>query len=528
MTGIIAQIPARGLPSTGGLYEDYLGGGGEVERRLGPHDVAALEAAARRPAARPLGAQLAEALLEYNRGIGAADVVLTRLEDPRVRFVVTGQQPGALGGPLMTLYKIATAKALADHIESAWQVPAVPLYWMGADDVDFAEVREFVAPTDDLTPVSASIPASAHEAAMQVGEIPGAALEGVWRSVAPLLAGDPGGGFVAATIEDALASGGDHGGVTARIIAALTGGEAAVLDAREPALRSVAGPLTLSFFDGEDEVREVVATSGTALEEQGLHAQLWSGPDSGVFLSEDGRRIKIPPGQRETARERIATSPAHTAPGVILRNLVQDSVLSPVAVVLGAAEIAYRAQIAPLYPRFDIPLPVSFTRLSATFVPPALIGVDGFDASALVVDPASWTRSVFTAQASSALEAARDELLERFRGARDAFTAVVSGEANERTAARVGKRLDDVLRRLEQGTDVSGEVGRARALAKWPFLEHAPDVFARQERPQERYLSMLAPALCSGEGAWATVKQAAREHAAATMDGNTMHVVYSA
>jgi len=528
MSGIIGQIPARGLPASGGLYEDYLAGGGEVERRLGAHDGAAIEAAATRRDPGPLDPQLVEALVAYNRDIGVSDAVVRRLQEPGVRYVVTGQQPGALGGPLMTLYKIATAKALAEHVEAVCGVPAVALYWMGADDVDFAEVREFVAPTPDLTPVSASISASAHDAAMQVGEIPAAALEGLWRSVAPLLSGDPGAQFAASAVESALASGIDHGGVSARIVAAVTGGEVAVLDAREPALRASAGPLTLDFFDSEPEVREAVAASGAELEQAGLHAQLWPGPDSGVFISENGRRIKIPDAQRVTARESIAASPEHTAPGVILRNLIQDSVFSPVAVVLGAAEIAYRAQIAPLYKRFDVPLPVSFTRLSATFVPPALAGVDGFDASALVVDPAAWTRSVFAAQSDPGLAAARGELLERFRDARDGFHRAVAAQASERTATRVGKRLDDVARRLEQGTDVFEEVGRARALEQWPFLEHAPDMFARQDRPQERYLSLLCPGLFSGSGAWQTVMAAAREHLPGTMDGNTMHVVYSA
>jgi hypothetical protein len=528
MTRIIEQIPARGLPATGGLYEDYLTGGGEVERRLGRHDRSAIEAAAKHPLERPLDEELRESLVAYNRRIGVSSDVIARLEDPRTRFVVTGQQPGALGGPLMTLYKIATAKALAEHAQDAGGVPSVALYWMGADDVDFAEVREFVAPTADLTPVSASIPASAHDAALQVGEIPAPALEGLWRSVSPMLSEDPGAQFVASAVESALTAGADHGEVTARIIAALTGGEVAVLDARAPALRSSAGPLTLAFFDGEAEVRETVSASGEALEKEGLHAQLWPGPDSGVFLSENGRRVKIPESQRERARDRIAAAPQETAPGVILRNLTQDSVFSPIAVVLGAAEIAYRAQIAPLYERFGVPLPVSFARLSATFVAPALTGVPGFDASRLVVDPAAWTRAVFAAEGSATLDAARKELLGRFAAARGEFAAALTGEAGDRTAARVGKRLEDVARRLEQGTDVSEEVGRARALEKWPFLEHTPDVFARQDRPQERYLSLLSPFLFSGEGAWQTVMEAARQQVPGAMDGNAMHVVYSA
>ena len=47
-------------------------------------------------------------------------------------IVVTGQQPGFLGGPLYTLYKVATTIALARSRSLAGK-PTVPVFWSGDD-----------------------------------------------------------------------------------------------------------------------------------------------------------------------------------------------------------------------------------------------------------------------------------------------------------------------------------------------------------------------------------------------------------
>ena len=52
--------------------------------------------------------------------------------------VVTGQQPGAMGGPLYTLFKIATTVALARQRTRAGR-PTIPLFWSGDDDDDLVE-----------------------------------------------------------------------------------------------------------------------------------------------------------------------------------------------------------------------------------------------------------------------------------------------------------------------------------------------------------------------------------------------------
>ena len=55
--------------------------------------------------------------------------------------IVTGQQAGLFGGPLYTLLKAINAIQLARWVEVELRTPAVPVFWVEAEDHDWAEVR---------------------------------------------------------------------------------------------------------------------------------------------------------------------------------------------------------------------------------------------------------------------------------------------------------------------------------------------------------------------------------------------------
>lgn len=489
--------------------------------------------AARRPFPGDGGAALAERMIEYNAELGVSEAVIDKLRSARdgeASFVVTGQQPGALGGPLMTLYKIATAVALARSVESRHGRPCVPLYWMGADDVDFAEVREWVVPGADLAPLSVSIAGNAHQVAMPVGDIGADALEPVWKAGSPLLQAHPGAEYVEEIVSGALAAGDDHGAVAARIMASLTGGEVAVVDAREPLLRRAAADLYLEFFDREDEIRAAVASQGEALVSAGLHAQLALGPDSGVFLLEDGRRTKIPADRRQHARERIAADPSLASPGVVLRNLVQDSVFSPVAVILGPAEIAYRAQISRVYDLLGVDRPLSIPRMFATFLSPSLASLFDelkvpFDAA--VTDPAALARAAEEAVADPESRRLAETFLAHFSGESGKLVRDLGTRLDDRAREKLVKRLVDIERRVQQALDGAISSGTAGAVERWPLLAHVEGFLSRGGKPQERYLSTLTPGLFAGAGAWNATLDAAAAFVDAALDGRPKHIVYS-
>lgn len=518
------------LGEPGALFADYLGGDSPtLSERIGGfrRDDAGWQHG---PGGRERDAgawrELVTAMTRFNTRIGVGGDVMQRVTGG-ARIVMTGQQPGALGGPLMTLYKISTAMAVAEDAERRLGVACVPVYWMGADDVDFAEIRDVVLTGQDLTPYAAAIASNAHRVAGPVGDIEVEAVAAVWRALSPLVSSLSGAGEVTEIVERSTASGRDHGEVTARIIAAITRGRVAVVDGRDPLLRHCARELILAFFDDEAVVREEVVAEGEILEAAGYHAQLSPGPDSGVFMLRDSARLKIPAAQRKTARSALAANIEMASPGVILRNLIQDTVFRPLAVVLGPAEIAYRAQMAPAYRRYDVHRPVTFPRLSATYVPPPVRGALGHGSTdTLVTDPAQFVRDV----AATMIDPAVDESVEAFRSTfareRDALLEVFARWTDAGARRKMDKRLADVGRRLDQVLDSVRDQGRGAATARWPALAHAPDAFRRHGKPQERFLSMLDPVLHEGTGVLETVMAAARAHVAGALDGDVAHIVY--
>ena len=73
---------------------------------------------------------------------------LQLLRSGTARVVVTGQQLGLLGGPLLTLYKIITAVKLAE-VRTESGSPAVPLFWLQSEDHDTVEINELSFVSDD-------------------------------------------------------------------------------------------------------------------------------------------------------------------------------------------------------------------------------------------------------------------------------------------------------------------------------------------------------------------------------------------
>src|SRR5271168_2778665 len=140
--------PIAVLPQTTQLYRDYLamsehdavrawyGGtplGGEWMRS----GATATFAAGHRDR---LAAALEAECVEYGAGAKALDNVAKLRSGARA--VVTGQQVGLLGGPLLTLLKAATAVARAKQATRVTGVQHVPMFWLATEDHDLPEVNQ--------------------------------------------------------------------------------------------------------------------------------------------------------------------------------------------------------------------------------------------------------------------------------------------------------------------------------------------------------------------------------------------------
>ncbi len=530
MSGLRAEVPIDRLPGTTELFRHFVAGSdAPVYRRLRGFragDDAWRYALGK---ARGVDARLVERMLAENEALGASRETIERLRglsEGITRAVVTGQQPGVAGGPLLSLYKAATLVALAREIEARWRTPCVAVFWLGSDDDDFAEIRDLAIVSDALAAVSVSLEGSAHAPGRRVGDVAGKAVAHAWDAVSPFLPK----GDTAARVDAIVQSGGDLGRIAARVLMEITNGSLAVIDSREPALDQAARETILEYFDREDAIRGLIVEGGDALVADGYHAQLDPGSDSGLFLVRDGTRHRVPSAVRAAARAEFARDVTAASPGVVARNLIQDAVFAPAAVVLGPAEIAYRAQLARVYDVMGIDKPVVFPRLGATFVPPAVAQAatrSGVDAALLAIDPAEWvTRVMRSLESARAAEAARAfESAFRLEAAR--FVESASERLDPRAREKLQRRVADLANRVASTAQGAVEQDALAGASQWPWLARAAELFARDRTPQERFLSALVPHSFHGDDAWPLVLDVAAGHVRDALDGRVLHRVYS-
>ncbi|GEM_PF-2396826 len=91
---------------------------------------------------RPSRAQAQELLRNENAFAPLTPEQRANLEaagSDRAVFLITGQQPGIFGGPILWLYKALTCAAMAKEWSARLSRPVIPIFWVAGDDADLQE-----------------------------------------------------------------------------------------------------------------------------------------------------------------------------------------------------------------------------------------------------------------------------------------------------------------------------------------------------------------------------------------------------
>ena len=403
------------------LFRDYLLGSDRIAPFYdgGRWDIDALAGAARASLELPRRRQdLAAALVrqQESRGAAAAARRARDLGDARATAVVTGQQAGLFGGPLYVLYKALAAIKAAAILERRCGAPVVPVFWVAADDHDFAEVRS-TAVLDEAGQIRTVRYAPVHE---PIG-LPAARVvldETITPLVAELGRALPSGlhrDTVLELLGNAYRPGVSLSDGFARFVSALLP-DLVVLDASDPALKALTIPVMTREVLESSPTSRLAVEAGEALLAAGYHQQV--PVRSGflnlfVFMEEERRALgsvngsievrglgrRIPVGD---AARMIESDAGPWSAGVLLRPLAQDLMLPTAGYVGGPAEIAYHGQIGPSYRHFGIPRPVLLPRPSVTVIEPGqarALETEGLRLPDLQTDPETllsrWTRDAY-------------------------------------------------------------------------------------------------------------------------------------
>jgi bacillithiol biosynthesis cysteine-adding enzyme BshC len=309
---------------------------------------------------------LATALGVANEAYGhpSAARLAAKLADPKTRVVVTGQQPGLFGGPLLTLTKMAAAVRWAEELEKAGE-PALAVFWVATEDHDW----------DEST--AAAFPGPAGLVRASLGPDPDPLLPLGMRTLGPGIAeafaawAEATPGEAADAWRDAVARAhrpeARFGEAFSRLAVAIFGARAPLLlDALLPAVKAAERPFLRRLVEDRATLEAEQAEADARVAARGFSHQVT--PQRGaspLFLLRGGARRRIAwsaDGESYTLRggdgelrpvaellDTIDDNPSVVSPGVLARPAIQDAILGTSLFVLGPGEMSYLPQAVAAY-----------------------------------------------------------------------------------------------------------------------------------------------------------------------------------
>ncbi|WP_284351645.1 bacillithiol biosynthesis protein BshC [Roseisolibacter agri] len=451
-----------------------------------------------------------EAAARLERSAAGAGIVVT-----------TGQQPGLFGGPLYTLSKAISARALADALEERTGLPVAPVFWAATDDADFEEARGTVVALDG---------------AVRTLRLEAEPIEGTPMSAVPMgddvrplfdvLARAAGSAAFVEALDAARAAyvpGATVGDAYVRLLRALLEPLGiAVIDASHPAVREAGFNLLRRALMQSAAIETALAQRTAAIEAAGFAPQV---PDVAgrtlVFRDDaDGRKARVAVADARAIVPSVKRG--SLGPNVLLRPVMERSILPTVAYVAGPGEYAYFAQVSAVATALGVPQPLAVPRWSVTIVEPHVrraldhLGLDVDDLRHPHAPEADLARRAMPAAVSQALDAVRDAVARATDALRehDEARALLPAPAVEGAARSLEHRIQRLERRylaaLKRRDDVET---RALAVARSALF---PDGVR-----QERALNALPLVARHGPALLDAMLAAARTHADALVDGTT-------
>lgn len=377
------------IPKTSQLFQDFLYDFQRVESfyEAGARDWDALIARAKRVAAQNFNREaVADVLLEQNRNAGAGEATLTNIERLRQNdsvVIITGQQAGLFTGPLYTVFKALTAIKLAHQLREK-NVNAIPVFWIAAEDHDFAEVNHTRLVNRDGQLVTITYTACSPAEGKPVGAV--TLKEGINDNLDELIAALPESEFtpqLAADLRESYQPGTGFADAFGKMMMKLFGKFGVVLiNPLDDRFKQIAGTIYSQAMQRAPEFADVLVKQSAALEAAGYHAQVYTSTESvPLFMMDEGRRTALMQRDghfylkgrekqfgREELLETVNRCPACFSPNVTLRPIVQDFLLPTAVYIGGPAEIAYFAQLRAGYQLLGRIEPLVLSRASFTLL----------------------------------------------------------------------------------------------------------------------------------------------------------------
>ena len=312
--------------------------------------------------------------------------------------VVTGQQLGILGGPLYTIYKIITAIRLANQLTERYdEFKFVPVFWLEGDDHDFNEVRSINLFDNENQVINIGYKEEIDDddAKQSIGKINfDEALNEFFSKYESSLRDSDFKNELLTKLKECYQVGKSFKQSFKELIYWLFDEYGLVIfDPQDVEVKSLLKPIfKKEVNDFAIHTQKLIQVSAKL--EELYHAQVKVKPVNLFYHTDDGRYsvepvediFKLRRKRKQFTKDEILTEienfPDKFSPNVLLRPICQDFLFPTGFYIGGPSEIAYFAQVTPLYDFYNIVSPIIFPRSSATILEKNVAsGLDKYDLS---------------------------------------------------------------------------------------------------------------------------------------------------
>ncbi len=329
---------------------------------------------------------VADILKRQNIAYGASQRTLDNIElfrQSNSLCVFSGQQAGLFGGPLLVLNKALGIVKAARLYSQQLDRPVVPIFWIAGDDHDFEEVNNTVV-LNRQSELVTLVYGSAPQQEVPTSDIRFSDTEALGTVKDQLKEALGESDFTADlyklidhcyTPEDTFVS------AFGKMMAALTGRFGLILfSPGDPDAKRAAVPFLKAIINRQEDLHEAINAVNAHITRHGYHIQVEKKDNAThLFCNMGGRKPVMQAaddafsiGEETFSRtdllNLIENEPERFSPDVMTRPVLQSYLFPCVSQKGGPAEIAYLAQVNPIFPIFMRAAPYYKARPTATFV----------------------------------------------------------------------------------------------------------------------------------------------------------------
>jgi bacillithiol biosynthesis cysteine-adding enzyme BshC len=315
---------------------------------------------------------LLESLKTTNKNISSVtDLNIEVLGKEGSLAIVSGQQIGMLGGPLLTFYKLASLFKLSKDLSQELGVPVIPVFWMQTEDHDLEEIASanFLGPKEELLSFRLSGPTEKN--LQSVGKI---TLKSAFSEELETFLSN-----VDIASKDLLKQSYKSGISLSQSfqnfwqkICADWG--IVFFDPLSPLSKKLKSDIIRKCIFNHQEISDLLQANAQSLRANGFEPQVNIKADSPLlFLELDSERKRLIykadtffHGDKAFSKKELETiilqEPERFTCSALIRPIFQDSLFPTLAYVCGPSEFNYWAQIKPLYSYFNLEQPLLIPR----------------------------------------------------------------------------------------------------------------------------------------------------------------------